>query len=151
MKYKSIRRFLIDLCGQHEKDTAAVLRANKVERRRYPRVKVSGKIKFQEYNRAGAAKVVKISTGTIADLSEGGLRFYVSSEQVGEEIEQMPGKIYTAKLILKEVPSPVKLRGEVISTEVAIVKGDLARYHIVRMKIVDIDKRDKEVFKGLLS
>lgn len=151
MRYQSVRRFLVDLCRQHEKNTTMTMQSLEIDRRRFPRLHLKGKVTFQEYKQNSKEKVVRLSSGTLANLSEGGLAFLVNKEQIDDDYSAMKGRLFTTKLNVDEASSPVKLLGEVVNTEVAIAGGDLADAYIVRMRFVGIDKHDRQAFSELVG
>ncbi len=151
MKYQSVRRFLVDLCCQHEKNTTVTMQSLEIDRRRFPRLSYKGKIKFQEYKQACNKKVVRISNGTLSSLSEGGLAFHVNKNQIQDDLSTLGGQLFTTKMIIEKASAPIKVLGEVINTEMAIAGGDLSGSSIVRMRFVGIDKHDRKVFNELLG
>lgn len=154
MKYPSVRRFLIDLCLQHQGHTAETLKNLKINRRQYPRLKLKGKIKFQEYKDEGGNKVIKIGNGALVDISESGLSFQVSRDAIdkdGSDMHDMYGKKYKAKIEVEGFHASIKELGKVVSFEIGITKRELADYYVVRMKFLKIDRNDKKTFRDLLS
>lgn len=151
LRYKSICRFLVDLIIQHEKSTAETLKSLKIERRRHTRFKQRGMVKFQEYDNGGEDNVIKIGTGTIENISEGGVSFYVHDHSRGENFSDMFHKKYKARLNIDGVSSPIKLLGKIVSFERGISRRTLANYHIVRLKLIGIDKNDKPILRELIK
>ncbi len=156
MKYPSARRFLVDLCFQHQVSTAARLQSLKVDRRKFPRFKIKGKIKFQEYEfreygNTGENKVIKLGTGVLVDISEGGVCFRVARNQFNQNGQGMFGKEYNAKIEAEGFPAPIKVLGKVVSFEVGLAKRELADWYVVRMAFIKIDRNDKKTFRDLLS
>ncbi len=142
MKYPSARRFLIDLCFQHQEDTAAVLQSLKIDRRKFPRFKIKGKIKFQEYyENTGESKVIKLGTGALVDISEGGVCFRVARNQFNQNGPGMFGKEHRAKIEAERFPVPVKGLGKVVSFEVGLTKRELADWYVVRMAFTVMSQR----------
>ena len=150
LKYKSTCRFLVDLIIQHEKSTAETLKSLKIERRRHARFKQRGMVKFQEYDNGGENNVIKISTGIIENISEGGVSFYVQDHNIREDFPDKFHKKYKARLNIEGTPSPIKLLGKIVSFEKGISRRTLANYHIVRLKFIGIDKNDRPVLKELI-
>lgn len=151
MKYPSARRFLIDLCFQHQGNTAALLQSLKVDRRKFPRFKIKGKIKFQEYGNAVGNKVVKLGTGILADISEGGACFRVARNKFNQNGPGMFGKGYKAKIEIEGFPLPVKVLWKVVSFEVGLAKRELADWYVARVAFIRIARNDKKTFRNLLS
>lgn len=151
MKYPSVRRFLVDLCIQHERQTAEVIKSQKIERRRYPRFKVKGKIKFQEYKTEGESKVIRLGNGVLIDISEGGISFKIFKDENNEDNQDMYGKECKAKIEVEGFPAPIKALGKVVSFEKGIENRKLADYFVARMKFLKIDRNDKNAFRDLLD
>jgi len=150
LKHKSVYRFLVDLIIQHEKNTAETLKSLKIERRRHTRFKQRGMVKFQEYDNGREDNVIKVGTGTIENISEGGVSFYIHDHNITESFPDMFHKKYKARLSIEGAPSPIRLLGQVVSLERGISGRALANYHIVRLKFIGIDKNDKPVLKELI-
>ena len=150
MKYPSVRRFLVDLCIQHERHTAKIMESLKIDRRRSLRFKIRGEIRFQEYTNGGDSKIIKVGKGTLFDMSEGGMSFQVNREKIDGKVLEMYSKDYKAKIEVEGFPASIKVLGRVVSFEIGITNRDLASYYIVRMKFKKIDRNDQEAFRGLL-
>ncbi len=151
IKYPSARRFLVDLCFQHQGSTAALLQSLKVDRRRFPRFKIKGKIKFQEYGNTGENKVIKLGIGALVDISEGGVCFRVARNQFNQNGPGVLGKEYKARIEAEVFPVPVKVLEKVVSLEVGLAKRELVDWYVVRMAFIKIARNDKKTFRDFLS
>lgn len=151
MKYPSVRRFLVDLCIQHERHTAEVMKSQKIDRRRYPRFKVKGRVKFQKYKTEGESKVIRLGNGVLIDISEGGVSFKVSKDENNGDDQDMYGKEYKARIEVEGFSASVKVLGKVVSFEKGIENRKLADYFVARMKFLKIDINDKKAFRDLLG
>lgn len=145
LKYPFAMRFLTDLCRRQDKKISTILKAANFERRSTERIQCKGKVIFQKHENEDNHKVIKVIMGHLVDISQEGISFKAHRNEFPGELAGVVNNEVKTKIIMEHNGgTEIKILGKIIDLEAETTKEGFSNFYLARMKILLIDRKDKE-------